>query len=159
MIDMQHCVCFRHMPWRFDICTHCEGLPWRLRWERICLQCRRPRFSPWLGKIPWRREWLPTPVFLPGELHGQRSLAGYSPRGCKESDTTEWRSSRTYTHRHCEMFPTVNFVNIHHLTLTTFYFLWWELLRSTVLATFKYTILLTISRTLYGAIHSYLFTL
>ena len=40
-------------------------------------------------KIPWRREWLPTPVFLPGESHGQRSLAGYSPSGHKESDTTE----------------------------------------------------------------------
>ena len=39
--------------------------------------------------IPWRKEWLPTPVFLPGDSHGQRSLAGYSPWGCKESDTTE----------------------------------------------------------------------
>ena len=38
---------------------------------------------------PWRREWEPTPVFLPGESHGQRSLAGYSPWGCKELDTTE----------------------------------------------------------------------
>ena len=38
---------------------------------------------------PWRREWPPTPVFLPGEVHGQRSLAGYSPWGHKESDTTE----------------------------------------------------------------------
>ena len=44
---------------------------------------------PWIGKIPWRREWLPTPVFLPGEFHGQRSLIGYSPRGRKESDRTE----------------------------------------------------------------------
>ena len=39
------------------------------------------RFNPWVGKIPWRREWLPTPVFLPGEFHGQTSLAGYSPWG------------------------------------------------------------------------------
>ena len=38
-------------------------------------------FDPWVGKIPWRREWLPTPVFLPGEFHGQRSLVGYSPGG------------------------------------------------------------------------------
>ena len=44
---------------------------------------------PWVGKIPWRREWLPTPVFLPRELHGQRSLVGYRPWGCRESDTTE----------------------------------------------------------------------
>ena len=44
---------------------------------------------PWAGKIPQRREWLPTPVYLPGEFPGQRSLGGYSPWGCKESDTTE----------------------------------------------------------------------
>ena len=44
---------------------------------------------PGVGKIPWRREWLPTPVFLPGEFHGQRSLASYSPWGHKESDMSE----------------------------------------------------------------------
>ena len=57
---------------------------------RICLQCRRPGFNPWVGKISWRREWLPTPVFLPGESYGERSLVGYSPWGHKELDTTEW---------------------------------------------------------------------
>ena len=41
------------------------------------------------GRFPWRRAWKPTPIFLPGESHGQRSLAGYSPWGCEESDTTE----------------------------------------------------------------------
>ena len=46
-------------------------------------------FDLWVGEIPWRREWLPMPAFLPGESHGQRSLAGYSPRGCKESETIE----------------------------------------------------------------------
>ena len=46
-------------------------------------------FHPWIGRIPWRRVWQPTPVFLPGEPHGQRSLMGYSPWGHKESDTTE----------------------------------------------------------------------
>ena len=61
----------------------CFGLPWWLRWERICLHCRRLGFNPWVGKIPWRRTWLSTPVFLPGESHGQRSLAGYSPWGCR----------------------------------------------------------------------------
>ena len=54
-----------------------------------CLQYRRPRLNPWVRKIPWRREWHPTPVFLPGEFHGQRSLVGYSLWGRKESDTTE----------------------------------------------------------------------
>ena len=43
------------------------------------LRCRRPRFEPWVGKIHWRRKWLPTSVFLPGEFHGQRSLVDYSP--------------------------------------------------------------------------------
>ena len=42
-----------------------------------------------LTLVPWRRDWLPTPVFLPGEFQGQRSLADYSPWGCKELDTTE----------------------------------------------------------------------
>ena len=44
---------------------------------------------PWVGKIPWRRAWLPTPAFLPGESHGQRSLAGCNPWGRRESATTE----------------------------------------------------------------------
>ena len=51
------------------------------QWKRIHLQCRRCRFKPWVGKIPWRREWLPTPVVLPGEFYGQRSLVRYSPWG------------------------------------------------------------------------------
>ena len=70
---------------------------------RICLQCRRHMrrgFDPWVGKIPWRKARQPTPVlpgnplqntpvFLPGECHGQRSLAGYHPWGRRESDTTK----------------------------------------------------------------------
>ena len=50
--------------------------------ESAC-QCRRPGFYPWVGKIPWRRKWQPTSVFLPGKSHGQRSFAGYSPWGHK----------------------------------------------------------------------------
>ena len=63
--------------------------PWQLRQQSICLQRGRPRFDPWVGKIRWRRHWQPTPVFMPGKSHGQRSLMGYSPWGRKESDTTE----------------------------------------------------------------------
>ena len=56
---------------------------------RQCRRCKRCGFDPWVGKIPWRRKWQPTPVFLPRDSHGQRSLAGYSPRGCRELDMTE----------------------------------------------------------------------
>ena len=51
--------------------------------------------DPWVGKILWRREWQPIPVFLPGKFHGQRSLAGYSPWDRKELDTTEVSSKHT----------------------------------------------------------------
>ena len=62
------------------------------QWSRVHLQCRRCRgchFNHWVRKFPWRRVWQPTPVFLPGESQGQRSLAGYCPWGRKESDMTE----------------------------------------------------------------------
>ena len=52
-------------------------------------KCGRAGFDPRVRKIPWRREWLPTPILLPGKFHGQRSLAGYSPWGHKELDTSE----------------------------------------------------------------------
>ena len=60
-----------------------------LRQQRIRLQCGRPGFNPWVRKIPWRKEQPPTPVILPGEFHGQRSLVGCSSLDHKESDTTE----------------------------------------------------------------------
>ena len=62
-------------------------------------QCSSPGFDPRVGQIPWRREWLPTPVFLPGKCHGQRSLVGYSPWGRRESDKTELL---TYIHTHTQ---------------------------------------------------------
>ena len=58
-----------------------SGLLWCLRCWRVCLQYGRPGFDPWVGKIPWRRKWQPSPVFLPGKSHGQRNLAGYSQWG------------------------------------------------------------------------------
>ena len=66
------------------------GLPWWLRRSSICVQFWRPGFDPWVGKIPWRRKWHPTPVLLPGKSLGWRNLVGYSAWGRKESDTTEW---------------------------------------------------------------------
>ena len=64
------------------------------QWWIILLQPGRHRFDPQVGKMPWRRERQTTPVFLPGKSHGQRSLAGYSPRGHEESDMTEWLSKQ-----------------------------------------------------------------
>ena len=62
-----------------------------------CRRLKRHRFNPWVGKIPWKRAEQSTPVFLPGESHGQRSLAGYSPWGRTKLDTTEV-TSHTHTH-------------------------------------------------------------
>ena len=62
---------------------------WWLSSKQPTCQCRRPGFDPWVGKIPWRRKWEPTLVFLPGKFHGQRSLEGYSPRGLKEPGTSQ----------------------------------------------------------------------
>ena len=66
---------------------HHSSIRWLSGKESAC-QCRRCQFSPWVGKIPWRRKWQSTPVFFPGKSHGQRSLAGCSPRGPKDLDTS-----------------------------------------------------------------------
>ena len=60
-----------------------------LGWALSPVSYEGPGFNPWVGKISWRRKWQPTPVFLPGESHGWRSLIGYSPWGRKASDMTE----------------------------------------------------------------------
>ena len=66
------------------------------QWRRL----ERHGFDSWVGKIPWRRKWQPTPVFLPGETHGERSLAGYSP----------WVWLSTHTHTHTEKWGNVLFI-------------------------------------------------
>ena len=73
-----------------------EGFPGGLSGNKSTCQCKRRGFNPWVGKIPWQRKWQPTPVFLPGEFHGQRSPVGSmgSPWGHKESDTTEWQHTQ-----------------------------------------------------------------
>ena len=63
-------------------------LLWWFRHERLCLQCRRPKFDPWGRKLPWRRNWQPTLVSLPGKAQGQMIMGSQSPWGRKESDTT-----------------------------------------------------------------------
>ena len=61
-----------------------------------CSRCKRRGFDPWVRKIPWRRKWQPTPVFLPGKFHEQRGLAGYSPCGRKELDTAKHTCLASY---------------------------------------------------------------
>ena len=82
-----HQFCLR--PWNqaaipFNLlCVH------SVQWLRIFLKYRKLRLDLWVGKIPWGRAWLPTPVFLPGKSHGERSLVGYSPWGHTESGTAK----------------------------------------------------------------------
>ena len=76
-----------------------EGFPGGTSGKEPACQCRRHKrrgFNAWVRKIPWRRAWQPTPILLPGESHGQRSLVGYSPWGCKESDMTEATCMHAY---------------------------------------------------------------
>ena len=88
------------VPWKeqqsWILSSHSPGPIFR-RWlsgKEFARHCRRRRFNPWAGKLSWRRAWQPTPVFVPGESHRQRSLAGYSPTSHKESDTTERLSTQ-----------------------------------------------------------------
>ena len=77
----------------------------------IHLQCRRPGFNSWVRKIPWRRKWQPTPVFLPGKSHGQRSLAGYSPWGHKSwtrLSITNFHFPFAYHLHECTVFGLLN---------------------------------------------------
>ena len=70
--------------------------------KELACQCRRKRlgFSPWVGKIPWRRAWQLTPVFLPGKSHGQRSLVGYSSWGCERVGRDLATEQKLYIHTH-----------------------------------------------------------
>ena len=105
------------------VCLFTGDGPWGCFWfgaifiascsvgKRICLQCRRPGFNPQVGKIPWKRKWQPTPVLLPGEFHGQRNLAGYSPWDCRvrHNWATNFQTCSLKTHRSfcvdmCEVF-------------------------------------------------------
>ena len=79
------------------ICTSTD-FPGSSDSKKIYLQSRKPGFHPWVSKIPWRREWLPIPIFWPREFHGQRSLVSYSPWGRKEWDTTQWLITFAFVH-------------------------------------------------------------
>ena len=83
----------------------------------IRLQCKKPGFDSWVRKIPWRREWQATPVFLPGESHGHKSLVGYSPWGRTESDKTK-QLTLSYFHFHCHFYLHLRTpISVPHLIL------------------------------------------
>ena len=89
--------------WRWTVpVTRFPGGPSGEEPDYQCRRCKRRAFDPWVGKIPWRRAWHPAPLFLPGESHGQRSLAGHSPWGWKELDKSE-----VTQHAHARQFWTV----------------------------------------------------
>ena len=75
------------------------GFPGGASGKESACQCRRQKrrgFNPWVSKIPWRRAWQPTPVFLPGESHGQRSLVGYNPGIVKSQTQLKWLSRHAF---------------------------------------------------------------
>ena len=88
-----------------------RGIPREHSGKESAGQCTGLKFGPWVREVPWRREWLPTPVFLPGKSHGQRSLASYGPWGRKESDTTE----HSHTHTQGKVFHKEEMLNEENL--------------------------------------------
>ena len=80
------------------------------QWKRICLQCKRQGFDPWVRKILWRRKWQPTPVLLPGKPHGWKSLVGYSPWVAKS-----WTRLSDFT---SPLYPLVSFKKTKDLDIT-----------------------------------------
>ena len=95
------------------------GFPGGASGKESACQCRRRKrcgLDPWVGKIPWRRKWQATPIFLPGKFHGQRSLGGCSPRGRKKLVRTEPWNAHTATW----LFPasTVNLASAENLPVT-----------------------------------------
>ena len=78
-----------YMPEQLNWTDWNVGFPGGTSGKKSACQCRRDGFGPWVRKIPWSRKWQPTPVFLPGKSHGQKSLAGNSPWVIKKSDMTE----------------------------------------------------------------------
>ena len=84
------------------LCHFTQGFPGGSdsKEESACNAGDWVQFLGW--EVPWRREWLPTPAFLPGEFHGQRNLAGYSPWDSKELDTTE-QLTRTHHPGHVQL--------------------------------------------------------
>ena len=112
---------------QLQVTRHGNGLPLWLSGKEFACQCRRYRFYPWVGKIPWRRKWRPTQVFLPGKSYEQKSLVGYQHRGRKELDTTQQPS----THADIGIFVLNYF--FHHIFFKNLYSLYSLLINQIIL--------------------------
>ena len=119
---------------------------WWLRRYRICLQCRRPGSNFWVGKIPWRRELWNSPVFLPREFHGQRSLVGYIPWGHTELEMIEHVYMHTHKHSHKYVYMIYIYICYMYtyahlcLTLQKQYFVIFNNIHFTVLSVFLFLV-------------------
>ena len=98
--DLLHCrqilYCLSHQgspnkygSWLWKVLQFASDFPGGSDGKASAYNAERPGFDPCVGRILWRRNWQPAPVLSPGKSHGRKSLVGYSPWGCKESDTTE----------------------------------------------------------------------
>ena len=97
----------------------------------IRLQCRRPGFNSWVQKIPWRRKWQPTPVFLPGKSHGQERLGDYSPWGRK-------RQTRFSDETTTILYYTILYYTILYYTILFYTILFYTILYYSILYTILY---------------------
>ena len=104
--------------------------PRRLRGKESACQCRRCMFNLWVRKTPWKRAWQPTPVFLPGGFHGQRSLGGCAVHGVAESETVEHSTVAAHPSLSCFQIQRwkIGILNIGTLKFQTSYFdhLYWQ---------------------------------
>ena len=118
LTQTEQCVCIN-----IYVHTHIYmGFPDGASGKESAFQCGRHKrhgFDPWVGKISWRRAWKSTPVFVPGEFYGERSLVGYSPWGHKELDmteTTEHAHENTYIYTHTYVYP-IGYIFIYKLSI------------------------------------------
>ena len=115
------CVCvyiYTHIHVHMYIYIYIRGLPGASvvkNLPAIPETCRRRRFDAWVAKIPWRRKWQPTPVFLSRESHGQRNLGDYSPWGLRVRHN--WATEHTYTHIYIHITFYIILVLNTHLSL------------------------------------------
>ena len=115
--------------WACIMCTvtRIKELSWWLSGKESACQCRRYGFDPWVGKTPWRKKWQPTPIFLPGKLHGQRALVGYSPWG-HERVRHDLTTNCHHHHQHVltPISLPVILLSVYHYTLLTRKLKFWE---------------------------------